>query len=365
MHKIIDGKLFPLTILLAVWLATPAGALIVNPTYDASVTGATNSVQIQAGFNAAVQIIQNLYTNNITINITVYWGNVGPFSSGIGLGASQTEFNGIRSYATLTNALRNARTTPADFSAVASLPAVDPIATNVWWFPRANGKVLGFVSVNDTNLDGSIGFGTNVSYTFDPTNRAVSGKYDFIGVALHEITEVMGRVYYNLSSVFIPYDLFRFTNSGARSFDIHATNSYFSVDNGVTPLRLFWTNAATGDVQDWKPGGATDSFDYSVSSGKKGVLSYADITSLDVIGYHSSQSMPPPSGTKTAGGSYTLKFTNTPGSTYTLLTTTNLALTITNWPTLGTVTDSVPGVFQFVDAQAATNKFRFYRLRLN
>ena len=75
--------------------------------------------------------------------------------------------------------------------------------------------------------------------------------------------------------------------------------------------------------------------------------------------------MPPPSGTKAVGGSYTLKFTNTPGSTYTLFATTNLALNITNWPTLGTVTDSVPGVFQFVDAQAATNKFRFYRLKLN
>jgi hypothetical protein len=117
----------------------------------------------------------------------------------------------------------------------------------------------------------------------------VVGKYDFIGVALHEITEVMGRVYYDLSSVFVPYDLFRFTNSGGRSFDIHATNSYFSVDNGVTPLRLFWTNAAAGDVQDWKSVGAVDSFDAFISSGKKGVLSYADITALDVIGYHSSQ----------------------------------------------------------------------------
>ena len=366
MKRIIAHKIFAIAGLLLALLPLPSRALIISPTYDASVTGSTNSAQIQSGFNAAIQIIQNLFTNNITINITVYWGNVGPFAGGIGLGASSTSFTGNRSYATLTNALNSLRTTPADFSAVASLPPNDPIATNVWWFPRANAKALGIiVSANDPTRDGSIGFATNVSYTFDPTNRAVAGKYDFIGVALHEITEVMGRVKMNLISQFIPYDLFRFTNSGGHSFDVNATNAYFSVDNGVTPLRLFWTNTSTGDVQDWKPGGAADSFDYSISTGKKGVLSYADITALDVIGYHSSQSLPPPSGTKAIGGSYTLNFTNTPGTTYTLLATTNLSLALTNWPSLGTVTDSVPGVFQFVDAQAATNKFRFYRLKLN
>lgn len=369
MKKIIASNFFTLVSLLLALSMPSARALIINPTYDASVTGATNSVQLQAGFNSAIQIIQKLYTNNITINITVYWGPFGPFTGGIGLGASSTTFLGNRDYATLTNALNNSRTTAADFSSVASLPATDPIATNVWWVPRANAKVLGIsfsgLSANDSTQDGSIGFATNVSYTFDPTNRAVTGKFDFIGVALHEITEVMGRVYINLQSQFIPYDLFRFTNSGARSFNINATNSYFSVDNGVTALRLFWTNDATGDVQDWKSVGAVDSFDAFVSSGKKGVLSYADITALDVIGYQSSQALPPPSGTKAVGGSYTLKFTNTAGSTYTLFATTNLALNITNWPTLGTVTDTVPGVFQFVDAQAATNKIRFYRLRLN
>ena len=369
MEKISAQKIFAVAVWLLALSPLPSRALIITPTYDASVTSATNSAQIQAGVTAAIQILQNLYTNNITINLTFYWGPFGPFTGGIGLGASSTVFTGTRTYGTLTNALNSSRTSAADFTAVASLPAVDPIATNVWWFPRANAKALGIsfsgLSANDATRDGSIGFATNVSYTFDATNRAVSGKFDFIGVALHEITEVMGRVYFDLSSVFIPYDLFRFTNSGARSFNINATNAYLSADNGVTALRYFYTNSSLGDVQDWKTSGAVDSCDAFVSLGKKGVLSYADITALDVIGYQSSQALPPPSGTKAVGGSYTLKFTNTPGTTYALYATTNLALNITNWPTLGTVTDTVPGVFQFVDAQAATNKFRFYRLKLN
>ena len=71
----------------------------------------------------------------------------------------------------------------------------------------------------------------------------------------------------------------------------------------MTPLRHFWTNASSGDVQDWKTNGAPDSFDYSICTGKKGVLSYADITALDVIGYPSSQTLSPPSGIKAVVGS--------------------------------------------------------------
>jgi hypothetical protein len=70
-------------------------------------------------------------------------------------------------------------------------------------------------------------------------------------------------------------------------------------------------------------------------------------------------------GAKQGGGTFQLNFTNTPGTTFTVLATTNLALAVTNWPSLGTATDSVPGQFQFTDVQATTNKVRFYRLRLN
>jgi len=70
-------------------------------------------------------------------------------------------------------------------------------------------------------------------------------------------------------------------------------------------------------------------------------------------------------GTKISGGSYTLTFTNTPGTSYTVLASTNLTLPLSSWTTLGTCTDSVPGSFQFTDTQARTNQLRFYQLRLN
>jgi hypothetical protein len=360
----------------AVWLlfislgmVMPTQALTINPTYDASVTGATNAAQIESAFNAAAQNIQGLYTNPITINITVYWGATGPFSGGISLGASQSQILGTVTYGQLTNALRSSRTTLADSNSVASLPGSDPIAGNSWWVPRAEVKALGLsglgASANDATLDGSIGFASDANYTFDPTNRAVAGKFDFIGVAEHEITEVMGRITFDLSATFLPYDLFRFTNSGARSFNINATNAYFSVDNGVTALRYFYTNANFGDVQDWLSSGPADAYDAFLSAGKKTVLSAADITALDVIGYKLNFPATKLAGAKQGGGTFQLNFTNTPGTTFTVLATTNLALAVTNWPSLGTATDSVPGQFQFTDVQATTNKVRFYRVRLN
>lgn len=357
-----------LSLFLGLLSITSARALTFNVTFDSSVTSSVNSAQIQSAFNTAAQYLQNLYTNNIVINVTVYWGSVGPFSGGIGLGASETSFVGTVTYAQMTNALRNARTTLADSNAVASLPASDPVAGNVWWFTRAQAKALGItgvgVSANDATLDGSIGFASTVSYSFDPTNRAVAGKYDFIGVAEHEITEVMGRVYFDLTTVFIPYDLFRFSGSGVRTFSTTAPSVYFSVDNGLTNLRNFNPVEANGDLTDWALSGSADACDYAISTGKKGVLSYADLTALDVIGYKLNYVPPRLTGIK-SGTNFVLSFTNTPGTTYAVLTTTNLSLTFSNWPTLGTSTDSVPGVFQFTDPQTGTNKLRFYRLRLN
>lgn len=338
--------------------------MIINVTYDISLASATNATQIQAAFNAAARYIQNLYTNNITINITMYWGAFGPFSSGVGFGSSNTQFVGTYAYSTLTNVLRNARTTLEDSNAVASLPASDPVPSNSWWVPRAEAKALGLITANDLVLDGSIGFGTNFNFTFDPTNRAVVGKYDFIALAEKKITEVMGRQFLDLTANFIPYDLFRFTSNGVHSLSLNASGVYFSIDNGATMTRQFWTNSSVNSIADWLPGAVPDVCDYQMNSGKKPVLSNADMIALDILGYKLNYARPRMTG-RSSGTNFVLTFTNTPGTTYTLLATSNLSLTISNWATLGTVTDSVPGQFQFTDTQSVTDELRFYRARLN
>jgi hypothetical protein len=354
----------------ALILTFPARAITFNVTYDSSVTGLTNAAQVEAAFNTAAQTIQNLYTNSSSVNITVYWGNAWPYGS-VGLGASETTAYGAFPYATLTNAMRTTRTTVGDSNSVASLPAADPAASAgaVWYIPRAEIKALGLASsisttANDTTTDGEIGFASNLTYTFDPTNRAVTGKFDLIGVAEHEITEVMGRMTFGLGSTFVPYDLFRFTNNGTRSFNINSTNVYFSVDSGVTALKFFNTNGNGGDIQDWASSALPDSYDAFCSAGEKLFLSAADLTSVDILGYALSYQPPRLAAVKSGSSNFQLTFTNTPSTTYTVLATTNIALSVTNWTNLGTATDSIPGQFQFTDLHA-TNILRFYRLRLN
>lgn len=62
-------------------------------------------------------------------------------------------------------------------------------------------------------------------------------------------------------------------------------------------------------------------------------------------------------------GSFQFGFTNNPGAPFTVLMATNPALPLTNWASLGGVTEVLPGQFQFTDPQATNGPRRFYRVR--
>jgi len=370
-RQILEVLLLPLLL-----VGLPARSLTFNVIYDASVNALTNAAQVKTAFATATQTFQNMFTNPITINLTVYWGAIGPFSGGIFLGSSSSSltFNTnyyaynqwYFTYGEITNALMAARTSADDTNAVASLPGTDPVATNNWLMTLAEARALNLHASSDTNADGSIGFDATAAFTFDPANRAVPGKYDFIGVAEHEISEVMGRSYdlnYN-GGAYIPYDLFRFTNSGGRSFGLTDRGVYFSVNKGVTALKYFYTNYTSGDLQDWLPGTVSDSFDASVYSGRQLNLSPADFTALDILGYNA----PMPTNTfraslRRTNSTVWLAFTNNAGATFSVLYSTNLMLAETNWTFLGNPTQTVAGHYQFTDLITTTNKTRFYRIR--
>jgi len=66
---------------------------------------------------------------------------------------------------------------------------------------------------------------------------------------------------------------------------------------------------------------------------------------------------------RVTSGVFTAAFTNTPGASFTAFATTNPALGLSNWTSLGPVTETAPGQFQFSDARAGTAPRRFYRVR--
>ena len=75
--------------LLAIFVGTlPARALTFNLTFDSSVTSLANAAQVEAAVSNATQVFQNLYTNAMTVNLTV------SFSSSVNLGESRISTNG-------------------------------------------------------------------------------------------------------------------------------------------------------------------------------------------------------------------------------------------------------------------------------
>ena len=90
---------------------------------------------------------------------------------------------------------------------------------------------------------GTFTFGGGQVYTYDPFNRAVAGKFDFIGTALHEFTEIMGRIGLmgdNLDGNpdYMLMDYFHFSGAGTHAFNKGA-GRYFSINNGTSNLKAF------------------------------------------------------------------------------------------------------------------------------
>jgi hypothetical protein len=61
-------------------------------------------------------------------------------------------------------------------------------------------------------------------------------------------------------------------------------------------------------------------------------------------------------------GSFQFAFTNTPGLSFTVLTTTNSAAPVDEWASAGAALESSPGSYQFMDATPSSPQ-RFYRVR--
>jgi hypothetical protein len=62
-------------------------------------------------------------------------------------------------------------------------------------------------------------------------------------------------------------------------------------------------------------------------------------------------------------GAFQLSFVNTPGQSYTVVGSTNVALPLASWPVLGNPSEIVPGQYVFTDPSATNNAKTFYRVR--
>ena len=307
-------------ILFATVALRPANALTINLDFAANSTftnaglTTTDVANMKAACAYAAAQLTTNYDDGINVNIHVTAVN------GTGtLGESETNLVSVANYSALRSAVISDATTTDDatsFGTGGSLPSSDPIgSSHLYLLSTAEAKAVGALGDDtDPGSDGTFTFGGGLSYTYDPNNRAVAGKYDFIGVAMHEMTEIMGRIGLmgqNLTGQpnYMLFDLFSFTGANARGLG-SGSGRNFSFNNGTSLLKAFNNaNANGGDLQDWASG-TNDSFNAFANSGVKEDMSAIDFQVMDVIGYDRGTGSPTPTPAPTP----TTTPTPTPGS---------------------------------------------------
>jgi len=270
-----------------------ASALTINLTFnDANLAAAGLSpadiTAMKAACNSAATQFTSRYTDPINVNINV---TASPGTSD--LGSSTTPFDTVDTYNNLRAAFAADSKSADDATTVGSggslRSGTDPIATaHMYNVTRAQAKVLG-LRTDDMQNDGTFNFGGGQKWTYDPNNRNVAGKFDFIGVAMHEYSEIMGRNSIMGDTLgtgtpnYVAFDLFHYTGAGARGLN-NGPGRSFSFNNGTTLLIAFNDAANGGDLQDWA-GSAPDSFNAAGPPAEQDDLTPVDLQTMDVLGY--------------------------------------------------------------------------------
>jgi hypothetical protein len=271
-----------------------ASPFVINITWDSSAASAPTA--FKTAIINAVQYLESQFTDPVTINIDVGYGEVAGTSLGSSALGSSESYLSSYSYTALRNALASDATSADDASALASLAATAPVS-GTFWTTTAEAKALGLAAATGSSLDGYIGFSSSLPFSYTDTGGVTAGTYDFNGVALHELTEVMGRMLLTGATVgsaqssYDLLDLFHYSAAGVRDFSAGAPG-YFSANGGSTSLGSFNT-VSGGDAGDWASSVANDSFDAFSNSGVVNAVSTNDLRELDVLGWNrATQSAP-------------------------------------------------------------------------
>ncbi len=298
---------FGSSVFAALTLATaPAVALTINTTYAASVNNLAYATEVKTAFQAAANVFQSMFVNPVTVNLQVGWGELlGSPVTSIGV-AGMTGY-GSYSYSQMRSMLGATATSSADQTAYSSLPASSPTGALNYTLTPALAKALGVAPATSAGVDGYVGFGAGYNFDFNRTDGIAAGTYDFMGVALHEISHALGRVS-GLGSTTpangLPIDLFRYSAPGTTSFAYNSP-AYFSINGGTTNLATF-NSTGSADRDSWvsMPG---DAFSAYAAPGVVNDITTADRIVMDVLGWNTVAGTTTPSygstpTTTTSGG---------------------------------------------------------------
>lgn len=292
MHKITTIK----HAVAAMLIAGAAAPALAGPIINLIDIGGVAGSPAEQGFRVAAKYWESVLTNDVVLNFNVGFAPLGPGVLG-GTNSTLASYVPISAYyarlaATGTSALdAQAVANLSPLSNTGSVQVVVPdyyipatgdgvAASGIRIAPddTALSKTIALSSANVKALqggntgmiDGRIQFSSTFAFDFNPTDGISAGKYDFIGVAVHEMGHALGFLSgaddfnYSVGSGFptddywwgYGADMFRYSAPGVLDWTFN-TNSYFSLDGGQTAYRngFFSTGEDYGDgwqASHWK-----------------------------------------------------------------------------------------------------------------
>jgi hypothetical protein len=277
----------------------PATGLIINPTFDTSITNDPDAAAIEAMISRAISIYESLFADPFTIQILFRYATTEPDGSPLPPGvASQSNLVVyLIPWNPCINALIADATTSNDAVANGSLPGDALSATTRP--SSANGRAMGLDTPTAMFADGHIGNGgpydgivtLNSALPYQFTRPTSDDIFDAQRSTEHEIDEVigLGSRLGQMSNDVRPQDFFSWSSAGVRNLSSSGTR-YFSIDSGATNIVNF-SQDPTGDFGDWLSEACPQTQPYVqnafICSGQ-----YSDISAtspeginLDVVGY--------------------------------------------------------------------------------
>lgn len=252
----------------------------INLLWDASVATDPYKSSFKSAITYAANQVDYLCANNHeTVNIAVGFGECGGGTMPYGTGGAGGPVGGIGiSYANLIAALTAHASNATDKAELASLPKIAPAGLASGYLAPAQEKALGLLNPRGTEVDGNVGFSGN-PYTYNPANRAQPGKFDLIGMAEHELTHALGRIYGDLALMLVNYK----SQGVPEPVDI---GGYFSIDGGKTDLANFSPNGDSADWNNIADNSHRDAFNYITNADTRNGITTVDRELMGVLGYN-------------------------------------------------------------------------------
>ena len=346
------GKILVSVLVASSLFASNLSATVIDLTYDTADFSGTEGAVALAGFQQAANFWENMFTDDITVNLNIGFSALG---AGILGGTNSSKVNIL--YNNTAVAMYHDATSASDALAVNNLECVDTgIASgaatgacgmtflgvendgsgglvtehdlgdanliddnNFVYMTQANAKALGFTqnAFGDafSDVDAGITFSSDFLFDFDRSDGIDFDKWDFVGLAIHEIGHALGFVsgvdlydlytgsfdLDNIGGIASTLDLFRYSDESAA---IETTNifggitgtkdfrpggdTYFSIDGGVTNIAPMSTGQVNGDgdqASHWKDHLDIGAMDPTLANGEFIDVTGFDILAFDVIGW--------------------------------------------------------------------------------